>query len=150
VTTTDRARGAVLYAGAAALLVAGGLWWVHAKPDEPATPAVAAWRATAERLLPAPPEAEAVDTVELSVGLDREIDARVGNGGHRLSVVCVGGSDSVLRISLGLDDSGRGLDCTGDQPPTRFDVGLAGQLRMNLSVGGTTPVIFRYAVVKTD
>ena len=148
--TSDRVRGAVLYAGAAVALAAGGVWWVHAAPREPVDPTLAQWKVTAARLLPQPDDAEAGDTVELGAGLDREIDAPVANGPHRLSVVCVGGSDSVVRISLGLDDSGRGLDCTGDKPPTRFDVALAGHLHMNLSVGGAGPVIFRYSVVRIE
>jgi uncharacterized protein DUF6023 len=149
--TDDRARGAVLYAGAALLLAAGGAWWLQAKPRQPVDPAVARWMATAERLLPDTPDADAVESVELNVGLDREIDAPVDNGPHRLSVVCVGGSNSVARISLGLvDDSGRGLRCTGDEPPTSFEVSLAGHLRMNVSVAGSSPVVFRYSVVKIE
>jgi hypothetical protein len=141
----------VIYAGAAVLLVAGGAWWVRAEPDRPAVPAVAKWTATAERLLPETPDAEAAETVELGAGLDRQIDAPVDTGNHRLSVVCVGESDSVVRVSLGLvDDSGRGLRCTGEEPPTHFEVSLAGHLHMNLSVVGNSPVVFRYSVVKIN
>jgi hypothetical protein len=149
--TDDRVRGAVLYAGAALLLAAGGAWWIQAKPRQPSDPAVERWLATAERLLPESPQAEASESVELSVGLDREIDAPVDNGPHRLSVVCVGGPSSIVRVSLGLvDDSGRGLRCTGDEPPTSFEVSLAGHLRMNVSVAGGSPVVFRYSIVKID
>lgn len=147
--TSERARGAVLYAGAALVLAAGGAWWVRAKPVQPVDPAVAQWTATAERLLPEPPNAEAAETVELGVGVDRQIDAPVDTGNHGLAVVCVGGSNSVVRVSLGLvDDSGRGLRCSGDAQPTRFEVSLAGHLHMNLSVTGSSPVVFRYAVIK--
>jgi hypothetical protein len=149
--TDDRVRGAVLYAGAALLVAAGGVWWLQAKPRPAADPAVARWMATAERLLPDTPDADAVESVELGVGLDREIDAPVTNGPHRLSVVCVGSSTSIVRVSLGLvDDSGRGLRCTGEEQPTSFEVALVGHLRMNVSVAGTSPVVFRYSVVKID
>jgi hypothetical protein len=146
--TAERARGAVLYGAAALLLAGGGLWWVHARPARPADLTVSQWRMIAQQLLPQSDDAEADDTVELTT--DREIDAPVASGAHRLSVVCVGGANSVVRISLGIDDSGRGLDCAGQQPPTHFDVSVAGRLRMNLNVGGPSPVIFRYTVEKIN
>jgi hypothetical protein len=149
--TADRARGAVLYAGAALLLAAGGTWWLQAKPRQPAAPDVVRWTATAERLLPDAPDAEAVDTVQLGAGRDRDIEAPVASGAHGLSVVCVGGPNTIVRITLGLvDDSGRGLHCTGQEPPTRFEVSVDGKLHMNLSVVGSSPVVFRYSVVKID
>jgi hypothetical protein len=147
--TSERARGAVLYAGAALLLVAGGTWWLRAKPRQADDPAVATWTATAERLLPEPPDAEAAETVELGAGAAREIDAPVDTGNQRLSVVCVGQSDSIVRVSLGqIDDSGRGLHCTGEQRPTDFEVFLVDHLHMSLDVTGSSPVVFRYSVVK--
>jgi hypothetical protein len=148
--TSERARGTALYAGAALLLAAGGVWWIGAKPRQPAGPAVAQWTATAVRLLPESPNAEATETVELAPGADRQIDAPVDTGNHRLSVVCVGETGSIVRISLGVvDDSGRGLHCTGDQP-TLFEVSLVDHLHMNLSVAGSSPVVFRYSVVRID
>jgi hypothetical protein len=149
--TSERARGAVLYAGAALLLAAGGVWWVRAEPEPEVDPDVARWSATAERLLPEPPDAEATETVELGVGAERQIDAPIDTGNQRLSVVCVGEADSIVRVSLGLiDDSGRGLHCTGDQAPTRFEVFLIDNLHMNLAVTGSSPVVFRYSVIKID
>jgi hypothetical protein len=145
----DRVRGAVLYAGAVVLLVAGGVWWVRAAPRQLVDPAVAQWTATAERLLPEPDEAEADKTVELGAGVDREITVQVDDGSHHIEVVCVGGPNSLVRVSLGTyNDSGRGLACTGHQQPMSFDVGVAGGLRMNLSVGGASAVVVRYAVTK--
>ena len=147
--TSDRTRGAVLYAGAALVLVAGGAWWVHAEPRQTEDPAVARWTATAERLLPEPSDAEAAETVELGAGAERQIDAPVDTGNQRLSVVCVGQSDSIVRVSLGqIDDSGRGLHCTGDQRPTDFEVFLVDHLHLSLNVTGSSPVVFRYSVVK--
>jgi Family of unknown function (DUF6023) len=149
--TSERARGAVLYGGAALLLAAGGLWWIRAKPVPEIDPDVARWTATAERLLPEPPDAEATETVELGAGAERQVDAPVDTGNQRLSVVCVGESDSIVRVSLGtIDDSGRGLHCAGEQPPTRFEVFLLDHLHMNLNVSGSSPVVFRYSVVKID
>jgi hypothetical protein len=147
--TADRIRGAVLYAGAVVLLAAGGVWWVRAAPRQPVELDVTQWTATAQRLLPAPDEAEADDTIELGAGVDREISVKVDDGSHHLEVVCVGGQDSVVRVTLGTyHDSGRGLDCAGSQRPTGFNLGVAGGLRMNLSVGGSGPVVFRYTVTK--
>jgi hypothetical protein len=147
--TADRIRGAVLYAGAVVLLAAGAFWWVRSTPRQPVDPSIAAWTATAERLLPDPPDAEAGETLQLGAGIDREVSAKIDDGSHHIVMICVGGANSLVRVSLGtLNDSGRGMDCTGAQRPLSFDVGLAGGLRMNLSVGGTSAVIFRYTVTK--
>lgn len=147
--TADRIRGAVLYVGAGAVLAVGAFWWARAAPRQPVDPSIAQWTATAERLLPQPVDAEAGATLQLGAGVDREVSAKVHDGPHRIAVVCVGGRDSLVRVTLGMfNDSGRGLDCTGAPEPVTFDVGLAGGLRMNLSVGGTSPVIFRYTVTK--
>jgi hypothetical protein len=149
--TSDRARGAVLYAGAALLLVAGGAWWVRAKPRPAVDPVLARWSATAERLLPDPPEAETVETIELRRGVHRQVDAPIDTGAQGISMVCVGEPKSVVRVSLGVvDDSGRPVHCTGAEPPTRFEVGLVGQLHMDLSLDGAGPVVFRYSVVKLN
>jgi Family of unknown function (DUF6023) len=146
--TADRIRGAVLYAGAVLLLVVGTLWWLRAKPRELVDPSIARWTAAAKGLLPEAPDLEASDTLQLGAGVDRQISAHVDDGSHHIEVVCVGGANSLVRVSLGSEnDSGRGLDCTVARP-VGFDVGLAGGLRMNLSVGGTSPVIFRYTVTK--
>ena len=145
----DRVRGAVLYAGAVVLLVVGGVWWVRAAPRQLTDSAVAQWTATAERLLPAPDDAEADDTLELAAGVDREVSVQLEDGSHHIEVVCVGGANSLMRVSLGsYNDSGRGMGCTGNTQPMSFDVGLAGGLRMKLSVGEASAVVVRYAVTK--
>src|SRR5206468_1640555 len=89
--TADRIRGVVLYAGAAALLAAGALWWDRAAPRQPADSSMAQWTATAERLLPEPEDAEAGETLQLKAGTEREISANVEDGPHHITVVCVGG-----------------------------------------------------------
>jgi hypothetical protein len=94
-------------------------------------------------------EAEADDTIALGAGVDREVSVQLEDGSHHIEVVCVGGADSLVRVSLGSsNDSGRGMDCTGGEQPMSFDVGLAGGLRMNLNVGSAGPVVVRYAVTK--
>ena len=149
--TSERARGVVLYAGAALSLVAGGVWWLRAAPAQEIGPDVAGWTATAERLLPEAPEAEATETVELGPGAERQIDAPIDTGNQRLSVVCVGESSTIVRVSLGLiDDSGRGLHCAGDQRPTQFEVFLVDHLHMNLNVTGSSPVVFRYSIMRIE
>jgi hypothetical protein len=67
-----------------------------------------------------------------------------------VSVVCVGGPDSRLRVTLG-DlglDSGHGMSCTGDRKPDSFSVSLADDLRMNVSVSDSGPVVFRYTILR--
>jgi hypothetical protein len=131
------------------LLVGGGVWWVRAAPRPVVDPAVAQWTTTAERLLPEPDDAEADDTIELGAGVDREVSVQLEDGSHHIEVVCVGGVNSLVRVSLGsYNDSGRGMGCTGGQQRMSFDVGVAGGLRMNLSVGSASPVVVRYAVTK--
>ncbi len=145
----ERIRGAVLYLGAVVLLVAGVVWWVRAAPRQLVDPAIAQWTTTAQRLLPEPDDAEADDTIELAAGVDREVNVQLEDGSHHVEVVCVGGANSLVRVSLGsYNDSGRGMGCAGTPQPMGFDVGLAGGLRMNLSVEGAGPVIVRYAVTK--
>jgi hypothetical protein len=147
--TSERARGAVLYAGAALLLVAGGTWWVRAEPPPQNDPDLARWTVAAERLLPEPPGAEVTKTIELGAGAGRQVDAPVDTGNQRVSVVCVGESETIVRVSLGtVDDSGRGLHCTDDQAATHFEVFLVDHLHMNLNVTGSSPVVFRYSVVR--
>lgn len=148
---SDRARGTVLYAGAAALLGAGVSWWVAAAPSEPRDPQIEQYRAGALRLLPDVASQTDADTVALAAGAEREVIAEVGNGEFLVSVVCVGGADSHVRISLGdVGDSGHGLKCSGDVVPENFSVGVAGELRMNVSVNEAGPVVFRYSMLRSD
>jgi hypothetical protein len=142
----DRVRGALLYACAGVVLVAGSVWWFRAAPRDAAGPQIEQWRRTAERLLPDAGRQEAVDTLALAAGVDHEVVANVAVGLHTLSVVCVGGQASEVRIRLGTQDSGRGMPCSGSRPPVSLDVALPGQLRMNVSVGDAGPVVLRYSL----
>ena len=89
----------------------------------------------------------------LSVGWTRYQDvlAEGGTGSFRVSVICVGGDGSSVRISLSeTDDSGHGLDCTGDPTPFQFNVSIPDQLRINVSVNDSGPVVFRYSLSRTE
>jgi len=144
--TGDRVRGAVLYACAGLVLVAGGVWWFRAAPHEAPAAQTEQWRLTAERLLPDDDREEAAETLTLAAGVDHEVVADVSVGSKTLTVVCVGGQASEVRISLSPQDSGRGMRCSGGDPPVRLDVALPGQLRLNVSVGEAGPVVFRYSI----
>ena len=146
----DRTRGVLLYACASVLLVVGGFWWFRAAPREVGNAEVEQWRASAEQLLPDIDGQRAGDTLALAAGVDHEVIANLANGTYQVSVVCVGGPSSQVRVSLGTDDSGRGLGCGSDQRAISFNVGLAGQLRMNVSVGDAGPVVFRYVMRFVD
>jgi hypothetical protein len=146
---SDRARGTVLYAGAAVLLGAGGVWWVAAAPSQPRDARIEEYRATALRLLPDVASQIDAGSVALAAGAEREVLAEVGNGELLVSVVCVGGENSRLRISLGeVGDSGHGMDCSGDVVPENFSVTAVGELRMNVSVNEAGPVVFRYSMLR--
>lgn len=146
---SDRARGAVIYAGAAALLGAGAFWWVAAAPTDPRDPQIERYRATALRLLPDVASQTDADTVAMAPGAEREVVAEVGAGEFLVSVVCVGGANSRVRISLGdVHDSGRGLECSGDVVPDNFTVSAAGALRVNVTVNEAGPVVFRYSALR--
>lgn len=142
----ERVRGALLYASAGLVLVAGSAWWVRAAPRPAPASQVERWQLTAERLLPDTDGQEAADTLALAAGVDHEVVASIGTGDHALSVVCVGGQASEVRISLGVNDSGVRVPCFGTHQSLSFDVGLAGWLRLNVSVGAAGPVVFRYSI----
>ena len=148
----DRARGVLLYVCAGMVLVAGGFWWFRAAPRDIFSREVEQWRLSAERLLPDVDRQEAADTLALAAGVDHEVLANLADAAYDVSVVCVGGAASQVRVSLGVqNDSGLGLECSGSQRSTSLhNVGLAGQLRMNVSVGEAGPVVFRYCVLRAD
>jgi hypothetical protein len=148
---SDRARGTVLYAGAAAVLGAGVFWWFAAAPREPRDPQIEEWRATAVRLLPDVASQTDADTLAFAPDTEREVFAEAGFGEFLVSVICVGGESSQVRISLGeVGDSGRGLQCTGGTGPESFSVSLVGELRMNVSVNDAGPVVFRYSLLRSN
>jgi hypothetical protein len=148
----ERTRGVLLYAFAAVVLTGGAFWWFRAAPHAAVDSQIDQWRQSAERLVPDLDRQDAADTVSLAAGTEREVQANVANGSYRVTVVCVGGGDSSVRISLSDSgaDSGHGLDCSGNQRPFDFPVAVAGQLRINVSVGEAGPVVFRYTVLKAE
>jgi hypothetical protein len=148
----ERARGAVLYGCAFALVAAGGTWWLSAAPRNVPDPQLERWRLSAERLLPDAESQDEADTLALAPGVDHQVVATTDAAEYVISVVCVGGSDSQVRVSLGTagDDSGRGLSCADGNPPEIFKVGLAGQLQMNVTVNEAGPVVFRYALARNS
>jgi hypothetical protein len=146
---SDRARGTVLYAGAAVLLGAGVFWWVAAAPSEPRDARIEQYQATALRLLPDVASQVDAGSVALAAGAERQVLAEVGNGEMLVSVVCVGGESSRVRISLGdIGDSGHGMECSGDVVPETFEVTAVGELRLNVSVNESGPVVFRYSMLR--
>jgi hypothetical protein len=148
---SDRARGAVIYAGAAAVLGAGAFWWFAAVPHEPRDPEIEQYRQTVQRLLPDVASQVDAGMVSLPAGVEQEVVAEVGMGTFLVSAVCAGGAGSQVRISLGDDgDSGRGLDCAGEAVPVNFTVSAAGELRIHVSVNESGPIVFRYSLLRSD
>ena len=147
----DRARGAALYATTAVLLAGGTAWWFRAAPGDRTDPLVAQWRANAERLLPDPSGEGDADTVEIAANSDREMVSDVDAGKYQVSVVCVGGVDSRVRVSMGeaATDSGRGLNCADGAQRDQFEVGTSGRLHLYVAVGDLGPVVFRYTLLRT-
>jgi hypothetical protein len=147
----ERARGAVLYACAGLVLAGGGVWWVRAAPRDLVDPRIEQWQSSAQRLLPDADNQESAGTVALGAGADQEVLAEGGDGSFMVSVICVGGAGSSLRISLSdTDDTGHGLDCAGDPTPFQFKVSIPDQLRMNVTVNDSGPVVFRYSLLRTE
>ena len=75
----------------------------------------------------------------------------VDAGKYQVSVVCVGGADSRVRISMGeaATDSGRGLRCADGAQRDQFEVGTSGRVRLYVAVGDLGPVVFRYTLLRT-
>jgi uncharacterized protein DUF6023 len=148
----ERGRGAVLYACAGLVLAGGGVWWFRAAPREVADPQVEQWTRSAEQLLPDTGNQESAGTVALAAGADQQVLAEGGDGSFMVSVICVGGANSSLRISLSdTDDSGHGLSCTDTDPtPFQFKVSIPDELRMNVTVTDAGPVVFRYSLMRTE
>jgi hypothetical protein len=147
----ERARGAVLYACAGLVLAGGGVWWVRAAPRETTDPRIEQWQNSATRLLPDTDNQDSAGTVALDAGADQDVLAEGGAGSFLVSVICVGGAGSTARVSLSdTDDSGHGLDCTGDPTPFQFRVSLSDQLRIHVTVNDSGPVVFRYSLTRSE
>jgi hypothetical protein len=144
-----RARGLVVYGTAAALLVAGGFWWFRSAPYLGPDPKLERWHVAAERRLPAGGPLADSGTIDLAAGADRAVQTRAAGGIYEVQIVCVGDPGSSVRISLGdVNDSGRGMACTEQTPPTSFPIGVADALVLHVAVDGTGPVVVRYTLTR--
>jgi hypothetical protein len=144
------ARGVILYATTAVLLALGVAWWVHAAPADQADKRIEQWQRDASALLPDRQAIIESDTLTLGASTEQEVIASPGPGEFQVSVVCVGGPESRARVTLG-DlglDSGHGMSCGDDREPDSFSVSLADDLRMNVSVSDSGPVVFRYSILR--
>jgi hypothetical protein len=148
--TGDRARGVVLYASALVLLAGGLTWWLRAAPNTDPDPQIAAWSKIAEQRLPNVDDQVDADTVELTTSRDHTVVADAGTGEFLVALVCVAGSGSQVRVSLGdaATDSGRGVICSTTGPPDSFKVSTSDQLRLHVSVNAVSSVVFRYTLVR--
>ncbi|BFU41978.1 DUF6023 family protein [Krasilnikovia sp. MM14-A1004] len=146
--TADRARGLQLYALAAALLVAGAVWWVRAAPVAVADPRVAGWKdAVARRLPDATPQVQA-DTLVLSRGASEQREAAVAGGTFTLTMVCAGQGQVRVRLSTSGNDSGRAVPC-GDRPdPVMLTVALAHQFFMSITAETDSAAVFRWRLTQ--
>ncbi|HET6480449.1 MAG TPA: DUF6023 family protein [Actinoplanes sp.] len=146
--TGERGRGAVLYATAAVLVAAGATWWFLAAPPDQGTDQVALWRTATEELLPDTDLQVEAATTTMAANEERPYVTSVDTGEYLVSVVCRGGPDSYVRVSLSQtgSDSGLGVRCSEERRPDSFKVALADQLRLHVMVGDRGPVAFRYTL----
>lgn len=128
------------------ILIAGAAWWWRATPREPADERLLGWRLAAEQLLPESGDQQMAGTLALADGDGHEEVAEVGGGEFLVSVVCAGEDGSRVRVSLGVDETGRGMRCSGSRTPEVFSVGLASELHLRISVEEAGPVVFRYTL----
>lgn len=150
--TGERTRGTILYATAGFLVAAGSTWWVLAAPPELSDDPVAQWKSAVEQQLPDVDGQVDAQTVALPAGAEQTVESFVDTGSYRVSLVCRGGPESFVRVSLSRssNDSGLGVRCSGELPPDSFEVGLSGVMRMNITVGDDGPVIFRYSLQRVS
>lgn len=147
--SVERGHGAVLHALAALILVVGVGWWWHAAPDPAVDSRLIDWRHTTEQLLPDIGDHELANTLALESEAGHEEVVDVEQGEFLISVVCAGDDGSRVRVSLGAG-SGRGLRCSGSRTPEIFSVALIHELRLKVTVESTGPVIFRYALQRSN
>ncbi|NMO52137.1 hypothetical protein HH310_13140 [Actinoplanes sp. TBRC 11911] len=134
----------------ALLLALGAAWWVHAAPGDQADKRIEQWRKDASTLLPDRQAVIESDSLTLGASTEQEVVASPGPGNFQVSVVCVGGPGSRARVTLGELglDSGHGMDCGSDREPDAFSVSVVDDLRMNVSVSDSGPVVFRYTLLR--
>lgn len=149
--TDDRARGVLLYALAGLVLLVGGGWFLATAPETGEDPRVAAWRATAEELLPDASSQAVAETIVLSGNAATERSTPVDGGSYRLTMVCAGTGRVRVRLSSVGNDTGRAVPCTDEPSPAGLTVGLADEFFMLVSAesadrGGA---VFRWRLERT-
>ena len=145
----DRVAGAAPYALALVLLMAGGVWFVRAAPETGEDPAVAAGRATVERLLPDLPRQAEAETMVLGAEKRAERTTAVQGGSYTLAMLCVGDGQVRVRLSDTGLDSGRAVPCDRREPqPVEITVGLADELFMAVSAETDGPAVFRWRIIR--
>ncbi|BEL11018.1 hypothetical protein Q0Z83_092090 [Actinoplanes sichuanensis] len=146
----ERGRGAVLYTLAALILMVGVGWWWRAAPRQSGDERLISWRYKAEQLLPDVGDQELANTLALEGGVGHDEVVEVEQGDFLISVVCAGEDGSRVRVSLGIGDSGRGVRCSGSRTPEIISVGLFDELHMRVAVESPGPVVFRYALQRSN
>ena len=101
----DRARGAMLYPLAGLILLAGGVWFAWAAPDDE-DDRIRSWRATAEELVPDVAAQAMADTVVLPGGASTARTTPVDGGSYTLTMICAGTGRVRVRLSTEGNDSG--------------------------------------------
>ena len=146
--TGERARGVVLYAAAGVLVAGGAAWWFLMAPPDRDDNQFDRWRVAAEQALPDTDEQIDAETTPLAAGDERPYVTAVDTDEYVVSVVCRGGPDTYVRVSLSQtgQDSGLGLRCSDERRPDSFRVALADELRLHVMVGDRGPVVFRYSL----
>ncbi len=138
----------MLYAAAGLLVAGGATWWFLSAPPDRADDQVQVWRTAAERELPDTDTQADAGTMALAPGAEQSFETSVETGEYLVSVICRGGPESYVRVSLSQSgrDSGRGLYCSAERPPYSFRVGLGDAMRLHVMVSDKGPVVFRYSV----
>jgi Family of unknown function (DUF6023) len=148
---SERARGVLLYALSAALLVAGGLWFVRSAPAARTDRRVQAWQDSAANLLPDRPLQVRADTIVMNGDSSTERNESVGGGSYTLSMICLGDRGRVrVRLSASGDDSGRAVPCSAAPQTVAVTVGLAADFFMKISAETDGHIaVFRWRLDRT-
>jgi hypothetical protein len=125
------------------------VWFVRAAPEVGEDPAVAAGRATVERLLPDLPLQAEAETMVLAAGVRTERSSSVVGGAYVLAMLCVGTGQVRVRLSATGEDSGRAVPCgRGEPEPVELTVGLADALYLAVSAETRGSAVFRWRVTR--
>ena len=145
--TPDRFRGYQLYALVAAVLIAGGVWYLRSAPYLGDDPRLAGWRATVARDLPDVPEQAAADTVLLGAGTELEAGTTVRGGAFALTMVCAGlGQVRVRLSSQRSNDTGKAVVCTDRPELVTLPIGLGTSFYMSID-SETAAAVFRWRLM---